>query len=479
MSEKTILVVEDETIVQLHLRKILTELGYKVSGVASSAADALASVETARPDLVMMDIHLQGEQDGVEAARELKRRHGLSVVFLTAHSDKETVARTQEVGAVGYIVKPFNQGEIRAVLATAFGVLRELSAGRGGIDPRALEELRRKVEKESRFHDLIGASPVMRGVFEQIQEFAQVDWTVLIEGETGTGKELVSRAIHACSRRSSEPFIAVNCAALTESLLSSQLFGHKKGAFTSAVTDQKGVFEAADGGTLFLDEIGDTTQPVQNSLLRVLEDREVTRLGEPRGRRVNVRLITATQRDLAEEVSRENFRADLLFRVRVARIVLPPLRERGDDTSLLANWFLHESSTVAGKPITQFSADAMDRLLGYAWPGNVRELKSAVEHAVLACRQEVVQVDDLPPELTTPAGSGPTEQATPAGPGPTELATPTGHATPHDERQRILAALVEAGGNRTQAARLLGISRATLYRRMAELDISDESQPSR
>ncbi|MFQ5510617.1 MAG: sigma-54-dependent transcriptional regulator [Candidatus Krumholzibacteriia bacterium] len=454
MSGKKILVVEDESIVQLHLRKILTELGYEVSGVATNAADALETAADAPPDLVLMDIRLQGERDGIDTARELKKRHGVSVVFLTAHADKETVARTQEVGAVGYIVKPFNQEEVRAVLMTAFGILREIGTRRSGMDPRDLEELRRMVKKENRFHDLIGADPSMRDVFEKIQEFSQVDWTVLVEGETGTGKELVSRAIHTASPRCKAPFIAVNCAALTETLLSSQLFGHKKGAFTSAVTDQKGLFEAADGGTLFLDEIGDITRAVQNSLLRVLEDREVTRLGESRPRKVDVRLITATQRDLAEEVSNERFRADLLFRIRVARIGLPPLRQRGADVSLLAHWFLSRASEDAGKVASSFSDAAMALLTGYAWPGNVRELKSAVEHAVLSSRQRVVQVDDLPPELT---GS-----------------SPMAPAVHRDERERVLAALIEAGGNRTQAARLLGISRATLYRRITELGISDE-----
>jgi DNA-binding NtrC family response regulator len=459
MSEKRILIVEDESIVQLHLRKILSELGYAVSGVATSAAGALESAAADPPDLVLMDIRLQGDQDGIDAARELKKRHRLAVVFLTAHADKETVARTQEVGAVGYIVKPFNRGEIRAVLATAFGILREMATRRSGVDPLELNELRRQVGEENRFHDLIGGSPVMHAVFEKIQEFSQVDWTVLIEGETGTGKELVSRAIHASGRRRSTPFIAVNCAALTESLLASQLFGHKKGAFTSAVADQKGLFEAADGGTLFLDEIGDITPPVQNSLLRVLEDKEVTRLGESRTRRVDVRLITATQRDLAEEVAEKNFRADLMFRIRVARIELPPLRERGDDISLLADWFLSQSAVVAGKIISRFSDEAMARLRAYEWPGNVRELKSAVEYAVLSCAGKAVQVGDLPPETRTPG----------------ETANTTAHG---NERERILAALVEAGGNRTQAARLLGMSRATLYRRMADLDITDESPPS-
>ncbi len=460
MSEKKILIVEDESIVQLHLRKILTELGYTVSGVAISAAGALESAAADSPDLVLMDIRLQGEQDGIDAARELRTRHRLAVVFLTAHADKETVERTQEVGAVGYIVKPFNPGEIRAVLATAFGILREMATRRSGIDPLDLEELRRKVGQENRFHDLIGSSPVMHSIFEKIQEFSQVGWTVLIEGETGTGKELVSRAIHACGRRRSAPFIAVNCAALTESLLASQLFGHKKGAFTGAVADQKGLFEAAEGGTLFLDEIGDITPPVQNSLLRVLEDKEITRLGESRTRRVDVRLITATQRDLAQEVAEKNFSADLMFRIRVARIGLPPLRERGDDIVLLANWFLNQSSVVAGKTISSFSDEAMARLLAYEWPGNVRELKSAVEHAVLSCSGGNLQVGDLPPEIGPPGETVPTT---------------TAHG---DERKRILAALVEAGGNRTQAARLLGMSRATLYRRMADMDITDESPPS-
>jgi len=296
----------------------------------------------------------------------------------------------------------------------------------------------------------------MLQVYEQIREVARVDSTVLIEGDTGTGKELVARAIHNSSHRAGKPFIAVNSAGLTDSLLASQLFGHKRGAFTGAIEDHKGVFEAAEGGTLFLDEIGDIPLNVQTSLLRVLQEREITRLGESKPRRVDVRVLAATHRSLAEEVEKGNFRADLLYRVRVARIQLPPLRRRREDIPLLVGLFLGQCAAATGKTVQEVSPAAMDLLLDYDWPGNVRELKSAIEFGMIRCKTAAIEPDDLPPEVV--GFSSP----------------PAPPAEPVDERQRLLQALERANGNRTVAARLLGISRATFYRRLAELDISVE-----
>jgi DNA-binding NtrC family response regulator len=299
----------------------------------------------------------------------------------------------------------------------------------------------------------------MRRAFQQIQDVARVDSTVLIEGETGTGKELVAGALHAVSHRKDQPFVPVNCAGLTDSLLASQLFGHRKGAFTGAVGDQKGLFEAAEGGTLFLDEIGDISMTVQTSLLRVLQEKEMTRLGETRPIKIDVRVIAATHRDLKEEIAEGRFRADLFYRIRVARIEVPPLRARREDIPLLAEWFLRESRATTGKPIHHISDDAMRALMDYRWPGNVRELKSGIEFAVIRCKGKVLRVDDLPPEIGLPVA----------------LNTAIGQQPPKDgaeeERQRLLSALERAGGNRAAAARLLGIGRTTLYRRLADLDI--------
>ena len=327
-------------------------------------------------------------------------------------------------------------------------------------DVTEVHDLRRLLDERAQFHDLLGKSAAMQQVYQQIRDVARVDATVLIEGETGTGKELVAKAIHAASHRKEKPFVAVNCAGLTESLLSSQLFGHKRGAFTGAIEDQQGLFEAANGGTLLLDEIGDIPVPVQNQLLRVLQEREIVRLGETRPRKIDVRLLAATHRNLSDEVTKGSFRADLFYRVRVARITVPPLRERREDIPLLAAAFLAQFSTAATKAATEVSHEAVRLLMDHPWPGNVRELRSAVEFAVIRCRGQVIQPDDLPPEITQPA----------------DFATAIPGDPLSDEKARFLDALSRSRGNRALAARLLGISRATLYRRLADLNISPQEK---
>lgn len=324
-------------------------------------------------------------------------------------------------------------------------------------DMSEVHDLRSLLDEKSQFQDLIGKSKSMQTVYQYVRELANIVSTVLIEGETGTGKELVARAIHACSNRSLEPFIALNCAGLTESLLTSQLFGHKRGAFTGAVTDTKGLFESAHGGTLFLDEIGDIPMSVQTVILRVLQEREITRVGETKPRKIDVHILAATHRNLIQEVAKGNFREDLLYRIRVARIQLPAVRERREDIPLLVSSFLTHLRVVMGKAVQAVSNEAMEILIGYDWPGNVRELKSAMEFAVIRCRGSVIQVEDLPPEIL-------------------DSANPQTHSDKiyQDDREHLLAALDNASGNRTIAARLLGMSRATFYRRLRDLNISDK-----
>ena len=325
-------------------------------------------------------------------------------------------------------------------------------------DVTELHTLRKQLEDKSSFHDLIGKCRPMQDVYRQIRNLAQVDSTVIIEGETGTGKELVARALHNSSPRKDKPFLAVNCAGLTESLLSSQLFGHKKGAFTGANSDHRGFFESAQGGTIFLDEIGDMPAPVQTSLLRVLQEKEITRLGESQPRKVDVRIICATHHDLQKQVARQTFRADLLYRIRVGRIHLPPLRERQEDLPLLIWAFVGQCRQAMGKLFVQdIGADAVGHLTRYPWPGNIRELKSVIEYAVLQCEGDTIQPQHFPLELL--------ESAQPVRPDP----EPT---TSVKDRERLLDALREANGNRAKAAQLLGISRATFYRWLDDLDIS-------
>ncbi|GJL53369.1 MAG: sigma-54-dependent Fis family transcriptional regulator [Nitrospirales bacterium] len=322
-------------------------------------------------------------------------------------------------------------------------------------DVTEVHDLREVLTGQHRFFDLVGKSPAITDVYARIQDIAPTDATVLIEGETGTGKELVARAIHQASPRKGQPFIAVNCAGLTDSLLGSQLFGHKRGAFTGAMQDHQGFFEAAHMGTLFLDEIGDMPLSIQTTLLRVLQEKEIMRVGESHPRSVDVRVVTATHQNLQELVKTGKFRSDLLYRVRVARLNLPALRDRREDIPLLCDVFFRQSRTVTKKmDIQEISSDTMRQLMKYHWPGNVRELKSALDYACIHCHGGAILPSDLPPEcwesVDRPLG---------------------GINSEVDEREQIVAALTRAKGKRAEAARLLGMSRSTLYRRLDSLGL--------
>ncbi len=326
-------------------------------------------------------------------------------------------------------------------------------------DTSELHDLRDLLDEKAKWQDLIGKSKPMRLVFELVQQLCRVDTTVLIEGDTGTGKELVARALHFASSRRDKPFVAVHCSGLTESVLHSQLFGHRRGAFTGAIENHRGVFEAADGGTVFLDEIAGVSMTVQANLLRVLEEREITPLGTSKPISIDIRIIVATNKVLSEEVDKHRFRPDLFYRIRVARIQLPALRSRREDIPLLARDFLRESRAATGKPVDDISPEAMKILLDYRWPGNVRELKNAIEFATIRCKETKVAPTDLPPEILE------TEILE------TKMRQISGLDGPLGEKERLLAALESAGGNRTVAARLLGISRATFYRRLEKLNM--------
>ena len=325
-------------------------------------------------------------------------------------------------------------------------------------DRTEIEELRRQLIGQAHFENLIGKSPAMQALYKKIQDIAPVDVPVLIQGETGTGKELVAQALHRLSARKDSPFVAINCAGLTDSLLGSQLFGHKRGAFTGAVSDHEGFFEAAEGGILFLDEIGDMPLTIQTTLLRVLQESEIIRLGESRSRKVNVRVFAATHQNLQDLVNKGSFRSDLLYRIRIARLDLPPLRERRDDIPLLSDAFFGQARAITSKhDVQDISPEAIQTLLRYNWPGNVRELKSTLEYALIHCHGQHIQPSDLPPEI-----SG-------------DLAVSVSpRLSPRVERGDILSALEQARGKRAQAAKILGMSRSTFYRRLSELGISPE-----
>jgi PAS domain S-box-containing protein len=332
-------------------------------------------------------------------------------------------------------------------------------------DMSEIHELREQVSTATQSR-MIGATPAMRTVFGRIADVARGDWTVLVEGETGTGKELAARAIHAASVRRSGPFVAVNCAGLTDSLLESQLFGHRRGAFTGAVTNQEGLFESAAGGTLMLDEIGDVSPKLQASLLRAIQEREIMRVGDSRVRKVDVRIVAATNRDLSKAAAEGTFREDLLYRIRVGRVVVPPLRERLEDIPLLAASFLAEQRLATETSALNLALDAERTLVTYSWPGNVRELKAAIEYAAISAKGPVIGIDDLPPEIRN-------SQTTPDAPLSSRRLNVDERVVDSatDEKTRILAALEWAEGNRSRAARKLGLSRATLYRRLDEFGI--------
>jgi transcriptional regulator with PAS, ATPase and Fis domain len=339
--------------------------------------------------------------------------------------------------------------------------------------PSALNKMTYFLDNKAVFQNIIGNSEPMQAVFQQIQEISEVDSTVLINGETGTGKELTARAIHALSNRKNGPFIPVNCASLTESLILSQLFGHNKGAFTGAVKEHVGFFEAANGGTLFLDEIGDIPLNVQAHLLRTLQEGEILRLGDSRPRKIDVRLIAATHSDLKEKVDKGNFRCDLYYRLCVATILLPPLRERRGDIALLIDHFLKKYRASMGKPIQKVDKEFLRLLISYDWQGNVRELQNVIESAVIKCKVKLLLPSHLPSEIVSEAKKLPTETAP-----QTKDMTKNDKQTlkdMHDEKikEKLINALREAGGNRAATARILGIGRTTLYRHLKKFGLDE------
>ena len=408
-----------------------------------------ATYDAILTDLVMHDV------DGLEVLREAGRLQPDAVVLLiTGHGSVETAVDAMRLGAADYLTKPVRIAELRTRLlrATEAGHLR-----------RTNRELRRQLDKRYGFEGIIGHSAPIQRVFDVLQQVAGKHATVLILGESGTGKELVARAIHTNSPRKDEPFVAVNCAALSQGLIESELFGHEKGAFTGAVSAKEGVIVYADGGTLFLDEVGDMPLETQAKLLRVLETREVQPVGGNSTQKVDIRLVAATNQDLRDMVQKGTFREDLLFRLQVVTIELPPLRKRTGDIPMLIDHFISELSAEHGREVRGVTPEARAILVRYDWPGNVRELRNAVENMVLLSRDDVLDVDDVPDHVRAAAG-------TPGGDsGQFDLA---GRTLAEVERALIEANLELAGGNRQKAAKLTGLGERTLYRKLKEYGLS-------
>ncbi len=389
-----VLVVDDEPSLLRALEALLRKKGFEVTALESpiTATQQLAQEDF---DVALLDIKMP-ELSGLELLNAVKhRRPEVEVIMMTGHATVETALAAVKAGAYDYLTKPFEDVELVA-RAVAKAAERKMLFDRNRELEKQLSERTPVQQNEG----LVGNSGGMREVGRMIEAVAYSAATVLVTGESGTGKELVARALHARSPRRGQPFVALNCGALTETLLESELFGHVKGAFTGAQRDQKGLFDAADGGTIFLDEIGDIPPPTQVRLLRVLQEGEIKRVGAADSVRVDVRVIAATHRDLPKLVKSGKFREDLFYRLNVINIPLPPLRDRVDDVPLLAHHFLRRYAERLGKKVRSVSPEAVQLLSGYRWPGNVRELENAVERAVVLCRGDTIQPVDLPPAIT-------------------------------------------------------------------------------
>jgi DNA-binding NtrC family response regulator len=444
MSER-ILIADDDDALRESLELVLSAEGYEVVSARDGAA-ALALLEAHPVDVVLCDLRMPG-MDGLELLPQLVRRlPGVPVLLMSAYGSADLAVEAMRRGAYDYLAKPFQPSEVLLTLRKA----REREKLR-----RTNQILQREVQRAVGERPIVAASPAMIHVLEIVERAAEFKATVLLQGESGSGKEVLARAIHAQSPRRDEAFVAINCAAIPEALLESELFGHAKGAFTGADRSRRGLFAEADGGTLFLDEIGELPLALQAKLLRVLQEEEVRPVGESKPRRVDVRVLAATARDLELEVAGGRFREDLFYRLDVVRVKVPPLRERREDIPLLVDHFLGRTRESLGKAVRSIDDDALERLVDYAWPGNVRELENVLERAVILCRGERLALADLPPNLT----------ASPAERRSASRDLSLRRARRALEARLIGEALEATGGNRTHAARLLGIShRALLYK---------------
>ncbi|MBX3207105.1 MAG: sigma-54-dependent Fis family transcriptional regulator [Labilithrix sp.] len=452
---RRVLVVDDEENIRLVLKTLLKRHGYDVE-VADSGEAALALVDSFGPDVILTDVRMP-KMNGLDLLATLKaKQNPATVIVMSAYGSVDLALEAMKAGAYDYVGKPFKPDEI--VLALRKAEERE-SLRR---ENRALKE---QIQKESQFESILAKSAAMAEIFRTITKIADFKTTVLIQGESGVGKELVARAVHARSTRKNHPFVPINCGAIPENLLESELFGHKKGAFTDAHSDRRGLFEEADGGTLFLDEIGELPLNLQVKLLRVLQEESIRRLGDSKDVKVDVRIITATHRDLAAEAKAGRFREDLYYRVNVLPILIPPLRARREDINLLIDHFLTRNNARLGTQIRALTADARKLLLEYAWPGNVRELENTIERAMVLCDGDVIDAHDLPERLREALDPVQVQLAT------GELSVKKTSAA--IEEILIRRALQKTRGNRTRAAELLEISHRALLYKIKDYKITD------
>jgi two-component system, NtrC family, nitrogen regulation response regulator NtrX len=447
-STPRILVVDDEAGIRESLASILRDEHYSVEAVAS-AEEALERIGTGDLHVVLLDIWLPGI-DGLEALSRIQALPGApAVIMISGHGNIETAVRATKLGAFDFIEKPLSLEKIIVLV-------------RNALKQRRLQEENQVLRSElSHRYQVIGESVPTKALRQQIAVTAPTNGRVLIYGESGTGKELVARALHAASLRNKGPFVEVNCAAIPEELIESELFGHVKGSFTGASEDKTGKFQKADGGTLFLDEVGDMSLRTQSKVLRVLEEQRFERVGSNATTHVDVRVLAATNKHLEQEITRGAFRQDLFYRLNVIPFFVPPLRDRKEDIPVLARFFLNEFSAEYGKKTRELSDGAMEILLRYPWPGNVRELRNLVERLVIVCPQSRIEPHHLPPELFRGVAESPQQP----------------YSTLHEarsayEREFILRKLQEHRWNMTQTASALGLERSHLYRKMKSLGIA-------
>jgi len=438
-----LLVVDDDRTFRLSTAELLRQEGHEVE-VAADVEEAVSKLQGSSFDLLLLDLRMPG-MDGLTAVGVLRTRGlELPILMISGFGSIEKAVEALHLGADHFLSKPIDPDLLSAKVAE---LLERRPTGRR--------------IRESALPGIVGHSRAMRDVFESVRKVAQTDTTVLIQGETGSGKELIARAVHDLSKRATEPFVAVNCSALAEGVLESELFGHVKGAFTGAVSSREGLFAAADGGTLFLDEVGDVSLRLQQRLLRVLQEREVLPVGASTVRRVDVRVVAATHRDLEREMREGRFRDDLFYRLNVFVVHVPPLRERRSDVPLLVEAALERARERIADGPTSVSPLAMRLLRAYGWPGNVRELFSVVESSAIRSGGSRVEAQHLPASVRTSEGAEPSKGG------------PRYRAKGEDEeRSTIESALESAGGSRTKAAEMLGMSRTTLWRRMRDFGIA-------
>ena len=454
MAQKTILVADDDASIRSLLKQLLADEGFAVLE-ASTGVEVVEKVKEASPDLVVMDVRMP-ELDGIEALSRIKATHPkTAVLIMTAFGSSNAAIRAMELGAFDYITKPF---EIDKISHTVKRVLdyQDLT--------QEVEVLRDEISSLVQTERIVGNSPAMQEVYKTIGKVAKADATVLITGESGTGKELVAEALHFNSNRRSGPMVKVSCAALPESLLEAELFGHEKGSFTGAMTQRRGRFEMADKGTIFLDEIGEMTMPTQTKLLRVLQERKIERIGSNLPIKVDIRIVVATNKDLQKQVEQGKFRDDLYYRLNVINIHMPPLRDRKEDVPSLVEHFLAKHRYSATAQPAAISEEAVRRLMEYNWPGNVRELENVTERAVVLSRGQIITSRELP------FGEHEVGDGDDAEGGDDQKADSSffKKSVAQFEKDLIMKALRDANGNRSKAAEMLGIYRRLLYAKIKE-----------